>query len=732
MPDAKPSDELEPLREDRFPKLTALGDPALRLVAWLILNEDFRQLEQRTGIRMAGDEQDNGGKRREHPLLVLLRRFLAWLTGRRNREHFLPVLLQLDSTQGNPQISEALHARYGVPRAYRAAMKRNPKLTHVTGRLRLDADIFRGSTGSLVKAVNELRALGVSRVCLGAPGQPSRNRPSLPDIGLPADRKYNSKVLTGDGVIVGIIDDGCALAHCNFLKPRAAGASAESRILYLWDQAGTGDTSAGWAAPPDFDGLELNKAAIDAALNLPAHKSGDLIREDRVYKYLGYRIGEVATHGTHVMDTAAGSGQSMMGSEGVAPKADIIFVQLPSEAIEGGATVLWQHIVDGAAYIFERAAALNKPAVVNISYGGYDGPHDGTSELEQALDQLLLEPDRALAIAAGNGFEARCHAAKTVQQNDTKTLRWIVNPQDPTANDLEAWYDDPSRLRVRLRPPSGGISPAGWVQLGQARTPITRTSDGKTIGYIEHLPGGTGNAANRIVVSLNATDAAADSGTSARAPSGVWRVDLKHASGPRARVHAWIWRDDAGRSRNARRRQSRFHPDDAYPASTIAGWATGHLTVSVGAYNTATQEICGYSACGPTRPTGGTHGREKPEVYAPAEEDVRRRGVLSASALSANPARMNGTSASAPHVAGLIALMFEYARKHAAGAPVSLTADQIRREVKAGATVAPINLKFDRHQKVDARVETKQEDVPVELLASGKADFTETMKKLPQ
>jgi subtilisin family serine protease len=307
-----------------------------------------------------------------------------------------------------------------------------------------------------------------------------------------------------------------------------------------------------------------------------------------------------------------------------------------------------------------------------------------------------------------------------------------VQPQDPTANNLEMWYEDKSQLFVRVRSPGPAIDPAGWIQVGQSCTPITRTSDGKAIGYIEHLKSETGNGANRVVITLNATDAAAGSGTNAPAPSGTWLVELKHQSGPAAEVHAWIWRDDAGHARNARRRQSRFHPDEADPAYTIAGWATGQLTISVGAYNTATQEVCGYSASGPTRPTGNQPGREKPEVYAPAEEDVRGRGVLSASALSANPTRMNGTSASAPHVTGLIALMFEYARTHAQNAPQSLTANQIRTQLKAGSTVAAVKLQFDRHQKVDARVKTKQKDVQNELLASGKTNFTETMRRLPQ
>jgi len=723
------SDEPEPRREDRFPELTAGADAALRLVAWLIVNKDFRQLEQRTGISAPRTAPAKPG----NILAVLWRRFIEWLFSVRpaGATRFLPVLLRLDKARLKPEIfSERFRKRYGIPPAYQEEMKRNDRLEHITAHLPLSAEIFEGSADSLVKAVKELNEFGASRVCLGVPGQPSRKRDLL-DIGLPADRKYNSKALDGKGVIVGIIDDGCALAHRDFLKKTPPGAPVQSRILRLWDQGGAGDPSVGWQNPAGFlYGKELLGANIETALN--AHRNGDLVRENAVYEYLGYRIGEVATHGTHVMDIAAGTGQSLMGIEGVAPGADIIFVQLPPPSIEGGATALWKNIVDGATYIFQQAAG--KPAVVNISYGGYDGPHDGTAEIEKALDALLTQPNRAVVLAAGNGFEADCHAAKTVPQNDKKSLRWIVKPEDPTGNDLEIWYDDNSTLSVRLRPPTGTVDPAGWVQLGQALTSIRR--NGKIIGYIEHLPSDTGNHANRILISLNATERTATpeltelAPVTAPAPAGMWHVDLKHVSGSGAHVHAWIWRDDAGRSSNSRLRQSRFHPRDAHPAHTIAGWATGHLTISVGAYNTATQEVCGYSAAGPTRPMRGQPGRAKPEVYAPAEEDARGRGVLSASALSARPSRMNGTSAAAPCVTGLIALMFDYAQNEANGKPRDLTANQIATELKDN--VKTNALKLDRHQKVDAWVVTKQKNVLGNLVPSGKADFTETMKKLPQ
>ena len=692
-----------PVKDELFPDLTPIGDPALRLVARLIQKKDFRQLEQRVGIRRpppdATDDQVEEAK----------------------RTLFLPVLIQLNAQPRMP-VAASLSQRYQIPAAY---LRRQPVPAFITARLPLDPDVYQGSTASLLHGVQELRAIGIERFCLGPPGQPSKVRESLEDLGLPHDRIYNNKPpLTGKGVIIGIIDDGCAVAHGNFLKPRAKNTAAASRILHLWDQ-GRKSPAGGWQPVAGYYGYELDTQTIDAALN--AHKIGDLIREDMVHQHLNYRLGEVATHGTHVMDIAAGNGQSVMGIEGAAPEADIIFVQLPRWAIDEGATALWRYVRDGAEYIFQKAQAAGKPAVVNISYGGYDGPHDGTSQLEVALDEYLNVPDRAIVIAAGNSFESRCHAMKTVPKNGTDSLRWIINGADPTANDLEIWHEEQT-LEFRLTPPRGTIVPAGWISLGTSGD-IT-LADGSIIGSFEYHLSDTGNGAYRIVISLNATDAEANSGDDVPAASGTWTVDLRNSTNKDADVHAWIWRDDAGSARNARIRQSRFRPDDAHPEYTIAGWATGHRTISVGAYNRATKEICGYSSCGPTRPIGGKKSRKKPEVYAPAEEEVRGHGILSASALSARPTRMNGTSAAAPHITGLIALMFEYAWQHAAGKPKHLTAAQIAKELRDTSSVNV--LRFNRRQEVDARVRVKQHQVRANLVAAGKGEFVGTMDQLPQ
>ena len=515
----------------------------------------------------------------------------------------------------------------------------------------------------------------------------------------------------------------------------------------LWDQ-----TPRLLSLPPNVTpspvlfnyGRELTSATINAAIQ--GNEKNGVIDEKKVYDVLDYHIHEVASHGTHVMDIAAGNGKSLIGSEGVANEADIVFVQLPTDLIEYSGPQLFDKILDGVLYISALAKQQKKPAVVNISYGSYAGPHDGTSQWEKAIDNLLKIDDRAVVVAAGNGFEADCHAFGIIQPHqNSPSLRWIILPEDPTANTVDIWYGGSARLELWLTPP-GATTAMGPVKLGD-NVQIHRIGTSEIIGWAFHSKD-LGNNDNHIVVSLNKTvieqPAAASSAQgvapapnaqvnpiSVPAPAGTWKIELRNVGQLMTRFDAWIERD-AGHPGGARRRQSHFAPGDAYPGGTLSNLASGNLLISVGGYNAATQEVCRYSACGPTRPTGGQPVRRKPDVCAPAEGDVAGRGILSASSLSADPTRMNGTSAAAPHVAGLIALMFQYGLKKY-GPKHTLNVDAIRDYITQGAqnaAQASAPLKPNRHQKVDVTRAHKQEDVWTDLTGAGKVNVAGTMNLL--
>jgi subtilisin family serine protease len=552
----------------------------------------------------------------------------------------------------------ALRDELQVPDAY------PPDARHVTATLAL-----KGRAQSIRQRVADLRGR-VKRLKIAARQQP-RLVESLRDMGAdhPPLDTVSSAELDGRGSIIGIIDDGCAFAHRNFLKNQAVSQPVfKSRLLYLWDQTSTPKKKGGWVQPADFGyGWELGQDKLDAAIAARVSPTGK-IDERKIYEAIDYTAVEVGSHGTHVMDIAAGNGESVTASRGVAPAADIIFVQIPKTAIGNPAdSVLSSYILDGIMYVFARARALKRPAVVNISYGGYGGPHDGSSLVEQAIDELLAQDDRAVVVSAGNGFSAQCHASGTIPAGKNyEPLTWIVGENDPTLNLLEIWYSDNAKLEVALTAPNG--SSLGPIALGGAVS--IRQDDGLVVGWVFHRASESVSKSNHVVIALRPTDRNKNGTKVAPAPAGLWKVHLTNVGSAATEFHAWIERDDAGSRKAGIRLQSRFAEADSSPRCTLGSFATGKLAICVGAHNSATQEVCEYSACGPTRDNSNL----KPDVTAPGEEDVAGDGILSVNALSSQPTRMNGTSAAAPHVAGLVALMFQWANKKPLSAKAILKA----------------------------------------------------------
>lgn len=443
--------------------------------------------------------------------------------------------------------------------------------------------------------------------------------------GLPA----GSGTIDGRGVIVGIVDYGGDFAHHNFLK-----ADGTTRLLFLWDQNGGPAVTS--PAPYGY-GREFNAVAIDNALSQPDP-----------YAALDYAL-ELEEHGTHVMDIAAGNGGAT-GAPGMAPGADLIFVQLATLGDTSGEGNFGnsRRLLEAVDYIFRKAAELGRPAVINLSLGTHGGPHDGTTLVEKGFDALLSEPGRAIVISAGNSFERRSHASGSVPAGRSKTLRWQIKAGDQTANELEVWYPGDRELSLQVIHPRGQTF--GPVRLGT--TSSLRDGQGRVVAQLIHRRQDSGNGHNHIDLLMDSS------------LTGDWKVELT-AVGQNVDFHSWIERDDDG--------QSAFHSDDADPNCTLGSISCGTKTIVVGSSTalTAGHELSSFSSCGPTR-----DGRNKPEISAPGQF------VVAANSTTTGTTSMSGTSMAAPHVTGLVALIMQ-----AAGRP--LASEEITRFITSAAQKNP-------------------------------------------
>lgn len=447
----------------------------------------------------------------------------------------------------------------------------------------------------------------------------------------------------GEGVIVGIVDSGIDFRHPDFLT-----ADNKSRILFLWDQT----------APPGYPGTEWTKTQIDEQLGYSSCRSNIvnclLIAERDDPGADGKGVG----HGTHVTGTAAGRHPVFAG---MAPKAGLIFVKTD-----------FSHYVDGVAYVFYNAESLGKPAVVNLSLGVQYGPHDGTSNEDLAISNLI-KPGKIVVVAGGNDRGSGVHSSATVTTTYAFGLS-VQNNIDSAWTDL--WHSGLDRYTVAVK-----INNGAEVSAGNGVT-TTGTSSGVSV-TINNATGGPNPNNNDNEVTINFTGSI----------SAGWPITITYTytggSGPK-RVDGWC--------SNSNGSDLRFNS----PVDTMLvgspGSSTGTITVGAYVSRNAWQSTEPTSYC-ISYPSGGTDlypcslawplgtmssfsspgptrdGRLKPEITAPGNK------IISARSQSISPGAneivydgahrtMQGTSMAAPLVTGIVAL-------HLQENP-SLTTDQIK------------------------------------------------------
>lgn len=425
---------------------------------------------------------------------------------------------------------------------------------------------------------------------------------------------------TGKGVLIGIVDSGFDLTH-----PMFRDSSGNLRVEALLDQT-TGKTYSANQLSNDWSGV--------------ANPDGP--------------GGDDNGHGTHVASIAGGTEHH--GFEGVAPEARFLLVKTN-----------FQDTDEAVKWCFTKANA--NPCVVNLSLGHHWGGHDG-STAEEVLYKTLVDPGKIIVTSAGNERTERIHIGGRFVPSQTESVGFRVSRRppngasqlpDPPFAALTLWYERDDEFTFTLVTPTGQRLPIPSVGTRGERYGDSQVD--LELGHLYHA-GPTPGKYVQILLSF-------------KSPSvrenllDRWTVQVKCISAEIGRLDGWF--NNSGFATFYPSRLLELTRTIGLPATSegciaVASHVSNHEWESDDGPQKDETVLRGrtspFSSQGPTR-----DGRQKPEISGPGQyltaalaQGSSLAGVDERTLKAKQLLSIQGTSMSAPMVAGAIALMLQKKR----------------------------------------------------------------------
>lgn len=402
--------------------------------------------------------------------------------------------------------------------------------------------------------------------------------------------------LTGRGVLVGIVDSGIDLTNPDFRNE-----DGTTRIAALWDQADR-----------EYTSEEINEflnAEGTVQPPLSADSSG---------------------HGTAVAGIAAGNGRGSEGRRyrGAAPESELVIVKMKSP--QPGGFPRTTELMTGVDYLIRKAQEMRMPVAVNISFGNTYGPHDGSSLVEQYLNDVSAIWKNVICIGTGNEGTAAGHAAGIVSDEEETVQELAVQEREQPFG-LQIWKSYTDEIDISIISPAG--EPAGPFR---EKTGAQRYLTGSTellVYYGEPKPY---SVRQEIFVAFLPMRDYVD--------GGVWQIVLTPRRIVAGTYQMWLPAQAALNVGTA------FLTPDSMSTLTVPSTAAHAVTVA--AYDGRTFSYADFSGRGPSA-VYESAGVPKPDVAAPGVD-------VNAPVPGGGYRAFTGTSFAVPFAAGAAALLMEW------------------------------------------------------------------------
>ena len=505
----------------------------------------------------------------------------------------------------------------------------------------------------------------------------ARNFTRVSDVqaGTGLDQPYN-----GSGVFVGIVDDSLDWEHPDF-----SGTDGKTRICYIYEKTPLGGE------------IECTKSDIDDG-DCNATLGG------------GY-------HGSHVTGIAAGANATYTG---VAPQGWIGFAfNAPTDPDTSGS--FSTSVLEGVSALFTEADSLSMPAVINLSLGTSWGAHDNTSLLEQGLNTAVSgKTGRVIVNAAGNenvnpndpGAASIGGIHALVNESSGTNRGWKVVVRSTQISSIypysvvNVWLSDNAQCRSTTIEVKGYKQSANQFNTANAslatdaidfnadKQTTKKSSDGTVQVDIFTYTTNTQNSKPNSLVFIGPsstgtwgdivkTDTPGDDGyffdVILRVPSGSCAGDMwnypdytalndflkGYAPNPVAGAGPYVLADgDSNKTTTIPATASGVITAGSYMGrgSWVDIDGTTHLQTAydplIGSTGGTVGQLSVFSSLGPT-----ADARNKPDVVAPGEPIISTAasGISFSRAIlgDSTHVKLEGTSMSSPHVAGIAALMLQ-------------------------------------------------------------------------